>query len=459
MTALKIEKDQVKGFECVFGTYIESQHDNENDAIFVKEKVHLKDGSIVSHLRMYENYKRDFYITQEKFRNHEQKKEYEEIKRLKKHTTTQRKMPVAIARQLHRNPVNPRLSMLLRSPYVYGADITSTALLKYKYMSTFPDCRAALDVAVVDLETNVHTPGQEILSATLTMKNRVFMAVTKDFVGTDPRFEEKLEKCFDKHLSKYRDERKIQLEVVTVEHEGEAVVEVMKRAHKWKPDFVAAWNINFDLPKMLTALERHNIDAAQVMSDPSVPDRYKYAKYKEANKVKTMASGKTMILHNAELWHVMVAPSTFYWIDFMALYKLLRVTEGNQPKYSLDAILKVNNLDGKLRFDEADEYSGLAWHQFMQRMFKIEYLVYNIFDCISVELLEEKNNDTRAFSILCGHSDWAKFKSTPRRLCDDLHFFYLDRGKVAATTSDNMGEELDKYVVSIKDWINDCYVV
>lgn len=462
-----IPKDLIKGYECVFGTYRPSAFSKTDDAVIVKEKVHLKDGRIIPQVRTLRNQKREFYITKEGFRKHEQKKEYEEIKKCNKYTTTHRKMPEAVARALNRSPVNPRLGYLCQSPYVYGTDISPIALVKEKYTSKYADCKSNPTMAVLDLETNMHSSEQEILSGSLTMKDKLYLVVTKGFIGSMPNFEENLFKCFHKHLGSLEmpnkkgemvarnliEERNLKLTVDVVEDEGQVAMALMKKAHVWKPDFIGYWNINFDLKKLLTAIERHRLNPDEIFSDPAVPREFKFSRYKEAQKIKTTASGKTMIKHMADLWHVMYAPSSFYHIDLMCLYKLLRVTEGNQPSYSLDAILGINNLGGKLRFKEAEGYVGPEWHKVMQKQYKLEYLVYNLFDCIGVEMLEEKNNDLKTFQILCGYSDFDRFTSTPRRICDDLHYYCLERGLTVGSTSDAMETELDKLTYPMTDWM------
>ena len=71
-----------------------------------------------------------------------------------------------------------------------------------------------------------------------------------------------------------------------------------------------------------------------------------------------------------------------------------------------------------------------------------------------MELLDEKITDLgQMITAMCEHSEFHRFPSQPRRTCDDLHFFVLEHGCVAATTSDKMEDELDEFVVSLKDWI------
>jgi hypothetical protein len=212
--------------------------------------------------------------------------------------------------------------------------------------------------------------------------------------------------------------------------------------------------MNYDLPAIVKQLELEGIDPANVFSDPSVPLQYRFYNYKEGPSQKVTAKGKVLPLHPADRWHVASFPASWYVVDAMCLYKRIRIVKGNEPNYSLDGVLGRNLKLGKLNFKEVENLNGLAWHQKMQSDYKPEYLVYNLFDCIGVELLDEKTGDiSRAFDVLAGISDYGNFSSNPRRISDDLHFFCRERGLVIATTSDQMQDELDKYVVDMDGWI------
>ena len=308
---------------------------------------------------------------------------------------------------------------------------------------------------VVQLQAERKPYEQPIISGSLTMKDKVFIAVTKRFAQ---RIQGKavpvVEGLFDLYLSKYKEERNITLEVEIVENDFEVTRALLQRAHAWRPDFILIWNMNFDIPKMIESCKRHNEDPAYVFSDPKIPPEYKYFKYKEGQLQKTKADGKTYSQHVADLWHTVIAPASFYFIDSMCLYKKLRVTEAQQPSYSLDAILGRHLNLSKLKFEEADAYKGLEWHQFMQTNYPAEYLIYNAFDCIAVELLDEDQTDIKKMRILLGHSDLIKFPSTPRRLADDLHFVCEEEeGKVMGSTSDQMVADEDELLPSLQGWI------
>lgn len=266
--------------------------------------------------------------------------------------------------------------------------------------------------------------------------------------------EDKLYSAFEKYLGEVKAERNIQLEVMVVKDAAQGIVETFKRAHEWKPDFVAIWNIDFDIPRCLSVLEKAGIDPAEVFSDPKVPPKYRFFKYKQGNATKTTATGAVMSIHPAERWHIAECPASFFLIDSMCVYKRIRMAKQNESSYSLDAILKKHLKRGKLKFEDADHLTGLKWHVFMQTFHKIEYGIYNLFDCIGVEMLDEKVKDlAQVISTQSKASEYTIYNSQPRRLVDDLYFFCMARGLVPAACSDEMVHELDKYVVGMNNWI------
>jgi hypothetical protein len=450
------QKIRAVGLECKFSTHTINLADETADALFVKESVHLSDRTTRSRLVMKPNVERDFYITRPGYRNHKDKKEYEYVTRLQKNTCTQRQLPTRIARALGVGYNNLNLRHLARSPYLYGTDISITALEKHKYQTKWPECVSENTLAVIDIETNVLDGSGDILCISLTMRSKCVLVVTRKFLGTTNNPEEKIQAAFTKYLGHYQQSRNINLEIAIVDTPGLAVKKIMDYAHDWKPDWLVAWNINFDLKEMFTALEREHMSVADVFCDPSVPPEYRVADYIEGPKQKKTASDRYMSLNPWERWHTFKVPSCSYWICAMSTYAFIRKAEGQESSYGLDAILHKVLGERKLKFDVADGYTKLEWHQFMQANYKVEYLIYNLFDCIGVELLDEKTSDLRiTLPELIGVSDYSNFNSTPRQLADDLHFAYQaeEQPGIIASTSDQMFDELDEITVSMDGWI------
>lgn len=450
----KLAQKAVKGRECKHVIYVPSTANAVDDAVFIKEYVHYEDGTIEPTTRLVKNPQREYYITKENFQNHPDKKESELLSRLKSRRTNQRTMLSKIAKELNKNLNNLSLRRLARSQYLYGTDITMPALVKQQYQSHWPECASESKVAVLDIETDVVHGTGEILSCTVSFKDKVYLGINEFFVKGIPNLEEKIQKAFIKYLGKYKESRNIELIIEVLATPAMVCKRSIEHAHMWKPDFVAVWNIDFDLPKILDALEKENYDIPAIFSDPSVPPEFRYVEYRPGTKLKVTASGKSMPLAPHERWHCMLTPASFYWIDAMVVYAMIRKAKGNAPSYALDAILQEELGERKLNFDVADGHVKLAWHVFMQSNYKIEYLIYNIFDCISVELLDESTKDLAiTLGELCGFTEYQHFNSTPKQLADDLHFFYKKSGRIIGSVSDKMADENDNHVISMANWI------
>lgn len=447
--------DDIVGIECKHAVYSPSrEEDSRDDAIIVKEVVWLKDGRQIPRVQIVENYSRTFYL--ERNQDYKEKKTQQKIGRLQKFSTTQRNLMPSIGRALGRGKLNGGLRTVARNPYLYGADITTPTLLKQEYRERSPGCISPNKVAVFDIETDVvNGKGDIPICMSLTFKDRVYLTALRSWVIDHPNYVEEVRAAATKYIGDHLEARNITLEIEVLDTPGQMVVETFKRAHLWKPDFVTVWNINFDLPKCLNVLKMEGIDPAQVFSDPSVPEHYKFFKYKEGSATKTTATGRIDSIHPAERWHVAECPASFFLIDSMCVYKRIRMAKQNESSYGLDAVMKRNlKTLGKLKFAEADEYSGLQWHVFMQANYKVEYSVYNVFDCIGVELLDEKIKDLQlVITTQSKASEYTIYNSQPRRLVDDYYFFCRDRGFIVASCSDEMVHELDQYVYSMKSWI------
>lgn len=453
---MSIAKDDIKGYECRHAI-LSTARDKRSDIHFIKEYIHTKDGRVVLNKRIVTNYEREFWVTKEAFRDHKDKKEYEEERKLTKFKTPQWRLTDSISRALHSRPAGPRdtLKQLSESPYLYGSDILTSCLIKNDYITRFPDIvPTQASLGVIDIETDVVTGTNDIILISLTYKDRAILAINTDFIAESDFNLERLRANIDSHLGELLRKRNTTVEIVFHDTPGQCVAAVLKRAHEWSPDFIVIWNINFDLPRMEKALLKEKYDLAEVFSDPMVPKEYRHFKYIEGKAQKVTQEGKQSPKHWADIWHTVECPAGFYFLDAAVVYKYLRAAAGMVSGYGLDDTLKRHLGKGKLSIPEVDHLSKLAWHQAMQSRYKFDYATYNLFDDIGVELLDELTGDIgRIFPVLCEISDYRHFKSNPRKIVDDLHFFYRKRGKVFATTGYDVEVEMDDDVIGLKQWI------
>jgi hypothetical protein len=457
MTEQTNEK-KIVGVECRFATYCPPPEEGMPDLHVVKEVINYSDGTTKPNVRLLKDYKRDFYVTKKGRRDHQDKKEWEDITALDRFETTQSKLLQAIPRALGTPWVKGDLRRLAQSPYLYGADILSTAVIKKQYQDRSPNTNTKYRAAPFDTETDVLHGTNKIIMATIACDNKVFTSVCKSFVAGQANVVERLQVLLKKYLGIFVDERKIEWEVELVDSEADVVVHCFNRAHEWKPDFVSIWNIDFDIQKVTAALLNAGLEPKDVLSDPSVPKEYRHFTYKQGSKQKVTASGQITPVKPSAQWHTVYCPSSFYFIDAMCTYRLNRTGSAEEPSYSLDSILdkefKKRPEIRKLKFEEADGLTGIDWHQFMQEKYPLEYIIYNVFDCVSMQYLDEQTLDLSVtMPLFSGWSDFANYKSQPRRLVDNLHYFALQNGKVIGTTSNQMTTELDALSIGVHDWI------
>lgn len=458
MRSKPYSKEDVLGFEPKHITYVRDRYGRNHDLLVVKEMVHLKDGRRLPNLRMFKDYQRPFYITHKGRRNHKDKKDYEYVKNCQKYTSTQIEMNRRIAELLgdYSHGPNPPLRKLARSPYLYGVDVSSACLLKAEYRKRWPGLISKNRVAAGDIETNVHSKDGEIICMSVTSKEKAALFYLRSWVKDiqDPIGE--THRKAKELIGSYLDERNIELEVKVVDRPVDIVLEVAQRLHTWQPDFFTFWNMDFDISEILKTLERAGVDPAEVFSDPRVPEEFRYFHYKRGPTQKTTASGKTMSINIEDRWNWVTHPASFQIIDSMPVYRNLRLAAGKDSSYALDYILQKELGLTKLRLEETAHLTGIRWHEVMQERYKIEYGVYNLFDSLSLELLDEKTHDLSSqITTMSKNSEYADFNSNPKRLIDDMHFWYLNRPEpcVIGSSSDQMADELDPLVIDTEDWI------
>lgn len=454
---------KIKTIECRFAVYVPQPKGmwDAPDLHTVKEVVHFEDGTSEPYLHKIWDYQRPVWYSKKGQRRYDQHKEWEKIENLIEMKTTERDLVRNLARALEMRGFNRGKKVLFQEPYIYGADIKSTAVLKRGYMEKYKPEPTLFSICAFDIETDVVRGTGETIMASLTMKEKVKSFVLRIALPDVTDVEGRIKTLNTKYLGEFEKERNLQCELVICETEIDLYIEVFKTVHEWRPDFLAIWNMDFEIPKILEACDRVGYNPAHLFCDPSIPDEYKFYEYIQGKPTKNTASGKSMPVKPAARWHTLRAPASFYVIDSMCAFKHTRAGMPERQSYGLDAILgeEFDGKDGgrkiqKLKFEEASQYEGLKWHVFMQTYHPLEYLIYNRFDCISLEILDEKVMDVSVqIQKFSGTSDFEDFKSQPRRAVDNLHWFVKERGWIMGVTSSSVVDEFDDETLDRKDWI------
>ena len=425
-------QEEIKGIECRFVVHRPTKDPEIPDIHLIKETVHYKNGTTKPKIRIVKDYERPFYVTKVNERTYTQKKEWEHISRLTKYKCTQSQLRNKVAQALGKGWSRETLRQLQESPYLYGTDITSTAYIKNSYRKKWPDLETACSVCTYDIETNVNTPEKEILMASACFEKQAKVWVCRSFLDGFHDIDKKFNQTIDKYLSKYKAE--YGFEMIVCDSELEVIVRSFEQVHKWMPDFLAIWNMDYDIPTIEKRLKAHNVYPGKVFCDPSLPDSLKWYRYKRGMDKMVTASGVHKPKPPSSQWHTLFCMSSFYVIDAMCVYRLLRLSEQEEPSYALDSILKKILGERKLSFEEASHLEGEEWHALMQTSYKFEYIAYNIFDSLGMLALDAKTTDLKyKIASSTSISEYSRADSLPKKIHDDIHFEYIYEGYISGT--------------------------
>lgn len=430
-------------------------NETRDDHHMIKEILHYSDGTTKPNIRIIKDFKRPFYVTKPHYQNHKQKKEFEYLDKLNKYYCTQSELANSIASKTGKVGYKANIMRdVIDSPFVYGADIRSTSIIRRTYEEAYPDLSTPNTLAALDIEADVDTG--IISMITIVMKDKMFTVILNTHLENSVIIDKPIKKITELYAKYTPDTPVVQAcanrEIMVVNNELELITETMKRAHEWKPDFVAIWGMNYDLPKMISVVEKYGLRCEDIFSDPIVPKHLRYFKYKEGQKQRITESGRVMAIPPEQQWHYCYSTSSFIFMDMMSSYSYVRVGQAAVPGgYSLDNILKHNKIAAKLKFDDDSKYKGSDWHKYMVENKPLEYVVYNMYDTLAMLELEDKTKDMSiSMPVLVGESDYDVFNSGPKKIVDGLYFYYLENDRVIGTKPSKFK---DDKILGLDDWV------
>ena len=125
----------IVGRECKFVLHAPILEGVDEDIHIIKEVLHYEDGRKVPNLKILKDFKRPFWITKPHFQNHDDKKESESLDKLNRYTSTQNRLHKEIGIRLGpRYTYAKSMRDVVNSPYLYGTDIDSKAIIKKLYI-------------------------------------------------------------------------------------------------------------------------------------------------------------------------------------------------------------------------------------------------------------------------------------------------------------------------------------
>jgi len=421
--------------EVIFAIHVPAT-EKRDDAHFIKERIYNEDGTYSNRSYIVKNLKRPIWVTKPNFRNHKDKKEFEDVEKLVKLETTESDKDKAVLKVL--NIRNPK-----ESPYVYGYDITSTSMIKLKSLIARDGVIGTYSVAAFDIETDIQT--KEIILASIVFQDHIYCYALKRFVKGYMDMENYLAKAYKKLMGSYAEKYKYSFFIC--DKELDLIRDVFKKANELAPDFLAIWNMDYDIPHILSRLEYHKARYEDYICLQDIPRNYRVCRYKQGIKKKVKASGKVQPISPSLQWHSLICTANFYVIDAMCAYRQLRMGEQEKPSYSLDYITHLELGVSKIKLDEFDNLAGVAWHEQFQKKYPLEYAVYNMFDCVLILELDKKTGDLSSkLPSFAGFTDFTKFNSNPKKIVDALFYFAYKRNRIIGTAGKvNEEEDYDDY--------------
>ena len=429
----------------------------DRDAVVIKEYIYptKETKTPVPNIRIIENPKRQFAITKPQFRTHNEKREWENLDRVDWYTTYNKDMTENVYRALYgKLPYgHVRQKKLDNSPYIYGTKIGIETLIHHRYtedLNKIDYKPVSPTVGMLDIETSVLSDDNgKIIIITTTHENKVYTAILREFLTYKNEDGEVVEGSLQ--TLRNMSENVLHDTIQTYGFEfyyhiadtpQELIFWIMKNIHENHTDFIGIWNIDFDIPKILNTLNQENIPLEDVFSHPDVPEAFRYAEYRPDN--------STNAQHFTRKWHWLNTTGTAQFYDAMCLYSILRVHEGLKQSYSLDAILQAHGIGEKLKFKgdipDVAYMSNIDWHRYMQEKKPYEYIIYNQYDAMSLQILEWSINDVNAVYLLVGDTHMRDFNKQSRMAGDVFHFECLKLGKVIGTIGEEMVGKYDHLI-------------
>ena len=415
---------------------------NGTEFHFIKEKLLYNDGTISGKIRLIKDYKVPFWITKPFFRNHKQKKEFEDIKKLDKFMVRTADLPNAVAKALGNSNyrANKRWDVI-DSPYVYGLDIDSNIFIKREYFEKYGEPTIPFDYATLDTENDIDTGKLTLI--TIAMYGKMYTVGTKEFFkdvkGNVPKMVK--EYFFNNFVKKYKydgrivESKYIAYDVEVADTPTEAIEMAFKRLHSWNPDFLGIWNILHDINLIVDTLTNDGVEPKDVFSHPIIPKKLRFFKVIKGATSRKKENGDEVAVKPNEQWHTIKCSAGFYILDGMSTYTYVRVGSNEVAGgYGLDNILNKEVGLSKMKSNLGEGLKGAEWHNYVSKRHPVGYAAYNAGDTYPMIILENKTKDvTVSMPILSMSSTYDKFNSSPRKIIDELFWDAMSLGKISGT--------------------------
>lgn len=462
---------KIKSRTFLHSTYVRDTGLGE-DAVIVSEIITYDDGTTLPSLTTYSSPKRPFWYTKPEFRNHKYKKEFERKERLDEFQVNNHELDKEVFRAVHGYAPNSPLTYgqkvkLYQDPYIYGANIDIQALIADKYRRDLEKNNlipVPPTTGTLDIETSVRNDGTygRIEIITYTHENISYTALLKECMYEDGEdgpvaftvddLEELASETINPLLERLSKEAK---GVDKIQHmfpfkrhyfvgtySIDLIHWIFSKIHEHKTSFIAVWNLDFDLPKIIRCIEEAGLRPEDIFSPPTLERRFRHFRY---------AQDTRKVQHPTNKWHVVHATSNSRFIDAMCLYSYIRTADGKEISYALDAIMKKHQLEGKFHWDLpklGKATKGKEWHYRMQKYYFKHYAVYNLGDTTPFQILLWITQDIPMMLMLAEITPLAKFPKQTVRATNTMYSEWKDRGWIISSVLENPVEDGDEDLTS-----------
>jgi hypothetical protein len=453
--------------------YKVDRKNRRNDMVAIKEaSLNTETNEITKTLRFFFNPERTFYITKEKYRNHVESKEDEDIRKLQVYKCTQATMADKASKVLKVKAKGIRA--VSSSPYIYGADVHVSSVIMDKYRTKFGSTAIMPEVAIMDYEWDIK-PGGNAGSAsigTFGFNNDIHLTIREDKISncgmTKEQYVKRMFAGFDEHVlpivndyyengkGKGQVRREFKLHIDIVRLDIDVIKKLFTYTHIYKPDFLAFWNGISDLTVIEEHCERRHVAMSEFMCDESVPAAFAYTDINKGEQgFKLDAKGNKKKIDYFNEWHTLDNIAHWQYIDMMHIYATNRDHLPNLPSYGMDAILTADIGLGKLKLvPEVDTKDMGAWHTTMSNKHIVEYSLYATFDVIGPILLEDKQHEVGGqFFPRLNLNPLDTYKKNPRQLATKMHFELIDKGRVVGSSGSAKVNEFNNAIWDGDRWI------
>ena len=196
--------------------------------------------------------------------------------------------------------------------------------------------------------------------------------------------------------------------------EKKMLVHLFQLINQLKLDFIAVWNISFDIPYLIERLTRLGLDPKEVMCHPDFPAKVCYFKKDDRN-FEIKNKNDTMVLS-----------SYTNFIDQMELYAANRKGASELRSYKLNFIAQKELKDTKLDYSDEGNIKTLPYENFEM------FVTYNIKDVLLQYGIERRTSDldTLYVSSYKNATPYSKVFKQTVVLRNVQYVNYLSRGLV-----------------------------